>query len=109
MTTAQLEPTTKSRIVDILVETAHPTRIILFGSPAREEAQGDSDIDLVVVEREVTSRYQEMVRLRRALTPLHMPIDVLVYSEADVAERGDWLGTALHAALREGQMLYEAW
>jgi uncharacterized protein len=66
----------------------------------------DSDVDLVVVEREVPSGYEEMVRLTRALAPLRMPIDVLVYSEADVAEKGEWLGTALHSALLEGEVLY---
>ena len=37
-----------------------------------------------------------------------MPTDVLVYSEADVAEKGEWLGTALRSALLEGEVLYAA-
>jgi uncharacterized protein len=98
----------KSRIVEILVEAAHPTKIILFGSHARGDSRVDSDVDLVVVEREVPSRHEEMVRLTRALAPLRMPIDVLVYSEADVAEKGEWLGTALRSALLEGEVLYAA-
>jgi uncharacterized protein len=98
----------RSRIVEILVEAAHPTKIILFGSHARGDGRADSDVDLVVVEREVPSRYEEMVRLTRALAPLQMPIDVLVYSEDDVAEKGEWLGTALRSALLEGEVLYAA-
>jgi uncharacterized protein len=108
MESTQLAPATRSRIVEILVEAAHPTRIILFGSHARGESRSHSDIDLVIVEREVSSRYEEMVRLTRALAPLRIPVDVLVYSEADVAEKGDWLGTALRSALREGEVLYAA-
>jgi uncharacterized protein len=98
----------KSRIVEILIEAAHPTKIILFGSHARGDGRMDSDVDLVVVERDVPSRYEEMVRLTRALAPLRIPIDVLVYSEADVAEKGEWLGTALRSALLEGEVLYAA-
>jgi predicted nucleotidyltransferase len=108
MDATPLAATARSQIVEILVEAAHPTKIILFGSHARSERQMDSDVDLVVVEREVPSRYEEMVRLTRALTPLRMPIDVLVYSEADVAEKGEWLGTALRSAMLEGEVLYAA-
>ncbi len=98
----------RSRIVEILVDAAHPTKVILFGSHARGDSHVDSDVDLVVVERDVPSRYEEMVRLTQALAPLRMPIDVLVYSEADVAEKGEWLGTALRSALLEGEGLYAA-
>jgi uncharacterized protein len=47
-----------------------------------------------------------MVKLRRALTPVRMPIDILVYSEADVAARAQYVGTALYDALQEGRVLY---
>jgi uncharacterized protein len=50
-------------VVRILVDAAHPTRIILFGSHAREEQTEDSDLDLVVVLPEVTDRVGEMVKL----------------------------------------------
>jgi uncharacterized protein len=106
---ANLAPDTRLQIVEILVEAAHPTQIILFGSHARGEGRRYSDVDLVVIEREVASQYEEMVRLMRALAPLRMPIDVLVYSEADVAERGQWLGTVLRSALTEGEVLYAGW
>jgi hypothetical protein len=49
-----------------------------------------------------------MVRLRGALHDLRRPIDVLVYSEAQVEEWGEAPGTVLHAALSEGRVLVEA-
>ena len=106
--TLALSESIRSRIVDIVVRAAAPTRIILFGSYARGEQNQYSDLDLVVVEPEVASHYEEMVRLTRALAPLGVPMDVLVYSEAEVKERGDWLGTPLRSALQEGQVLYQA-
>jgi uncharacterized protein len=93
-------------VVRILVDAAHPTRIILFGSHARGEQTEDSDLDLVVVLPEVTDRVGEMVKLRRALTPIRMPIDILVYSEADVAARAQYVGTALYDGLQEGRVVY---
>jgi predicted nucleotidyltransferase len=43
--------------VAILVREAQPERVILFGSSARGEAKPDSDLDLLVVERE--GRHQQ--------------------------------------------------
>lgn len=84
-----------------------PVRVILFGSHARGEAGPRSDVDFVVIEPRVASRHAEMVRLRRVLRGLRTPIDVLVYSDAQVAEWGDVPGTLLHAALKEGRVLVD--
>jgi predicted nucleotidyltransferase len=89
----------------ILIETARPERVILFGSHARGEALPDSDIDLLVIEDQVEDRAREMVRLRRALRPLRVPVDLLVYSSADVERWGGQPGSALYAALHEGRVI----
>lgn len=99
--TASLQPALQA-----LIEAAHPERIILFGSHARGDAREDSDLDFLVIEAQVEDRAKEMVRLRRALRPLRIPVDVLVYSTADVARWGDQPGSALYWALREGRVVY---
>jgi predicted nucleotidyltransferase len=92
-----------------LAETAgSPVRVILFGSHARDDARPGSDLDFLVIEPHVPDQHAEMVRLRSALHDLRRPIDVLVYSDAQVEEWGDVPGTALHAALTEGRVLVEA-
>jgi len=78
-----------------LAAAAQPERIVLFGSYARDEARDDSDLDLLVIERQVEDRAREMVRLRRILRPLRIPVDVLVVSTEDVARWGDQPGSAL--------------
>lgn len=78
----------------------------MFGSHAQEQANLDSDLDLLVIEPTVENRAREMVRLRRALRHLRVPVDVLVYSRAEVDRWGSQTGTALYWALREGRVVY---
>lgn len=85
-----------------------PVRVFLFGSHARGDAREGSDLDFLVIERDVRDRHAEMVRLRRTLSRLRRPVDVLVYSEAQAEEWRDAPGTAIHAALTEGCLLVEA-
>lgn len=47
-----------------------------------------------------------MVRLRRALRPLRIAADVLVYSRDEVKRWRDEPGTALYWALKEGRVVY---
>ena len=39
-----------SKVSEVLVEAAHPKRIILFGSRARDDSRADSDFDVMVVQ-----------------------------------------------------------
>ncbi len=94
--------------VERLVAAARPKRIILFGSHARGDADDHSDIDLVVVEPVVDDRFEEMVRLNRALKWFVMPVDLLVVSEEEFEHRSATPGTVEHAARREGRVLHAA-
>lgn len=97
-------------MVRTLGEVVKPERIILFGSLARGEATADSDLDLLIVEREGftgRSRWGELERIRDLLADLPMPKDILLYSQDEVAR---WQGSLNHIvahALREGRSLYE--
>ncbi|MDX8404561.1 MAG: nucleotidyltransferase domain-containing protein [Mariprofundus sp.] len=92
----------------LLISSGNAVKVILFGSYARGDAGEQSDIDFLVVEKEVPSKVKAMVRLRRVLRPLQLPIDVMVVSERDVEEWGGLPGTALYWALKEGKMLQDA-
>ena len=47
-------------------------------------------------------------RLKRALRPLKIPVDVIVEKSATVNEIRDLPGTAIYWALKEGKVMYEA-
>ncbi|MBF0286121.1 MAG: nucleotidyltransferase domain-containing protein, partial [Magnetococcales bacterium] len=78
---------TIQKIGTLLADAAGPSRVILFGSHARGEAQEESDLDLLVVEPVVENRVREMTRLEQLLRPLRIPVDVLVCSIAEMEER----------------------
>ena len=62
------------------------SKVILFGSHARGEADARSDVDPLVIEPKVANRIQEMIRLAEVLQTLRLPVDLLVIS----AERYDY-------------------
>ena len=91
------------KAVDLLLEAAPGSKVILFGSYARGDADPDSDLDFLVVEPHVTSDHREMVRLAQVLRPLRVPVDVLVVS-AEVFEKWrDTPNTVCNEAVREGR------
>lgn len=62
----------------LLDAASSPARGVLFGSYARGDARDGSDLDFLVIEREVNDRAAESVRLRRALRGFGAPVDVIV-------------------------------
>lgn len=98
-----------ARVARALADAAEgPARVLLFGSHARGDAAPDSDVDLLVVKREVADRFQDSVRLARLAGAMRLPADVIVVSEQQVEEWGSVPGTMLHDALAEGRVLAEA-
>lgn len=94
--------------VELLRKAANPVRIILFGSYARGDMNETSDLDFLIVEKEIKARRMETVRLRDILSPLRIPVDVLVVSEKSYNEWKDALGTVIYEAAIEGKVVYGA-
>ena len=102
-----IDASTLAAVVQALAQAApQAEQIVLFGSHARGDADAGSDLDFLVIESVVENRAREMVRLRRALRSLRVPVDVLVYSRDEVNRWGNQPGTALYWALREGQVVH---
>lgn len=95
------------RIVRLVVEAAHPEKIILFGSHARGEGSSKSDIDLLVIKSNVQRRRLAM-DLYEALADIGLAIDLIVATPEDIEQYGQNPALIYEPALREGKVLYAA-
>lgn len=92
------------RAAEQLLQAAPGSKVILFGSCARDQIGPDSDLDFLVVEPEVKDRFGEMVRLREVLGSLPVAVDVLVVSQEVFEEWRDTPNTVIYEAAREGKV-----
>ncbi len=93
-------------VAERLREAAPGSTIILFGSHARGDHHPGSDADLLVVEPELKSRREEMVRLLDVLRPLHVPVDVVVASAEIFEKWSEQPGTIYYEARKDGKVLH---
>lgn len=87
---------------------ASPLQVFLFGSYARGNADDGSDLDLLVVERQVQDKTAEYLKLHRAVGSVGVGVDVLVFSLEEFERRSQVPGTVPYWAKKEGKLLYDA-
>jgi predicted nucleotidyltransferase len=105
MLTAEAIDAVTNRLV---AAASAPSRVVLFGSYATGTANDGSDLDLLVIEKDVPDRAAEYLRLRTAIGPIGTGVDVLLYSEPEAMRRALVPGTLLYWALKQGKVLHDA-
>ncbi len=93
------------RIIQRIVKTASPEKIILFGSAARGEMGSNSDIDLLVVKSGVHRRRLAQ-EIYRNLLGIGYAVDVIVATPEDLERYKDSFALVIEPALREGKVMY---
>jgi predicted nucleotidyltransferase len=96
------------KVVGRILAIAKPERIILFGSAATGSITRDSDLDLLVVERDFKSQREESTRLRKALGDLGIPVDVFAMTLERFEETKGVIGGLAYPANKYGKVIYEA-
>ena len=90
-----------------IVSVSDPEKVILFGSYVRGDYHQDSDLDILVIVKHVTSTRLESVRLRRALRGLLVPVDVLVATTEQIDRYRNTVGLIYQSAIAEGKVVYD--
>ena len=95
-------------LVQKIVEAVHPLKIILFGSYARDKANPDSDIDVLVVMTEGVHCRRTAQLLYRQIRGLGVPFDILVTTPGALEKHKDNIGLIYRTVLKEGREIYAA-
>jgi predicted nucleotidyltransferase len=97
------------QIVDTIVSTVSPDKIILFGSYARGDYKKDSDIDILILkrglknEREITNTlYMEFYNKK-----ITMPVDLIAIDYDKYNKLSNDIGYIYKTIKQEGKILYE--
>lgn len=95
-------------MVQRIIKTVNPRRIILFGSASRGEMGPDSDLDVLIVMPDAVHRRRTAQMIYKSLRGLGFAKDVVVVTESDVRDHGDNPSLVLCPALQQGTELYHA-
>jgi predicted nucleotidyltransferase len=90
-----------------IVETAHPKRIVLFGSAARGTMTRDSDLDMLVIMHGSVHRRQMAQKILRQLHGVGLPVDIVVVTEEDVRKSEQGGFSIIQPALQDGKVVYD--
>lgn len=90
-----------------VVSEFRPMRVLLFGSYARGEQNGDSDVDLLIIMPFAGKPADKSVEIRLKVRPL-FPVDLIVRTPGAVEERLAMGDGFIRDAVEHGKVLYEA-
>ena len=94
-------------MVQRIVDTVHPLKVILFGSRARGQFRSRSDYDFLVVSESNQPRYRRSVPLYMALADVPAEVEVMVYTPGEIEEWSAVPRAFVTTAMREGKVLFD--
>ena len=95
-------------IVRRILTVTSPEKVIIFGSAATGNMDADSDIDILVVDKDPRDGRRESVRIRKALRGLGYPFDIIVISSEWFEASKEVIGGIAYPANKYGKVVYEA-
>jgi len=95
-------------IVKRILDVVNPCKLILFGSWAYGRPHRGSDLDiLVVIEDNIESRYDMMVKLYGGLRGIHISKDIVVATLSQIEEWKNVPQAFITTIVKKGKVIYE--
>ena len=94
------------KLVDRIGKEYKPEKVYIFGSYAWGEVTPDSDVDFFIIKKTRKFRAERNREVSRLLIDRQIPVDILVYTPAEVEKRkkmGDFFITDI---LTKGKLVY---
>jgi uncharacterized protein len=82
--------------------------VIVFGSYGRDNAEENSDFDIMLIKPEVIDEGAEMALLHEVVGDVGPGVDILVYSDDEFERQSRVPGSVLYWVRKEGRPVYEA-
>ena len=95
-------------LVGRILRATQLRQVILFGSAASGQMTPDSDVDVLMIEDELTGVRQESVRLRLLLGDVGLPVDVFAMTKERFEETKNVIGGLAYPAHKYGRVIHEA-
>ena len=89
-----------------LIEKYQPEKIILFGSAARGDATPGSDVDLLIIKRDIPHYSADRIMELSRLIERDVPVDFLVYRPEEFEKRLKMGDPFIELVMKEGRVLY---
>ncbi len=95
------------RLIQRVVESARPEKVIIFGSYAKGTATAASDLDILVVVDSELPMSLRAAHLMPPPSPSWISVDVHVYTPEEVEEYGNEPFSFVHSVLATGRTVYD--
>ncbi len=95
-----------NKIFQIIQKVSNPDAIYLFGSYARGEPGGNSDLDIAIIKERIIDRHKELLAIRKSLFKVWVPMDLILMKKSEFDKKKEMSGTVQHEINKHGVMLY---
>ncbi len=93
------------QIKDVCHQILPGSRVLLFGSRARQDYTFDSDFDFLIIttqELSINQKLKYKAKIRRILAKYKIPADILIQSDSEIKIKKSITGHIVKQALDEG-------
>ncbi|MDR2693270.1 MAG: nucleotidyltransferase domain-containing protein [Chitinispirillales bacterium] len=98
------------KIISIIVSLASPNQIVLFGSYARGDNTAESDIDLLIIKRDLKNGREISSSIYKAFfkNNIGVPVDLLTVDYNRYIVLSNEIGYIYRTIKREGKIIYDS-